>query len=188
VEKLGAQPRRVASFYIGRRYRGKLLYGGKIESGYTLDEAQKIREALDPFIRKDSPLDEAIDKPKARWVEPVVEAEIDYRSRPMRAWSGMAQSRACGTTLPRSISRTRPGVVEAKSRKGSIRRTARWPERVVALKRGAVRRPRVRDDLAREARAGSLALPGTPFQRPARLHVARTGPCTRRAIGAWLLF
>lgn len=79
VEKLGAKPRRVASFYLGRRERGKLLYGGKIESGYTWDEAQEIREALDPFIRKDSPLDEAVDKPKATWVEPVVEAEIDYR-------------------------------------------------------------------------------------------------------------
>jgi bifunctional non-homologous end joining protein LigD len=81
VEKLGAKPRRVASFYIGRREGKKLLYGGKIESGYTLDEAQEIREALDPFIRKDSPLDESIDKPKATWVEPVVEAEIDYRSK-----------------------------------------------------------------------------------------------------------
>src|SRR5579883_62178 len=81
VEKLGAKPRRVASFYIGRRDGKKLLYGGKIESGYTLDEAQEIREALDPFIRKDSPLDETIDKPKATWVEPVVEAEIDYRSK-----------------------------------------------------------------------------------------------------------
>lgn len=81
VEKLGAKPRRVASFYIGRREGKKLLYGGKIESGYTLDEAQEIREALGPFIRKDSPLDEPIDKPKATWVEPVVEAEIDYRSK-----------------------------------------------------------------------------------------------------------
>ncbi len=81
VEKLGAKPRRIASFYIGRRERGKLLYGGKIESGYTLDEAQEIREALDPFIRKQSPLDETIDKPKATWVEPIVETEIDYRSK-----------------------------------------------------------------------------------------------------------
>jgi bifunctional non-homologous end joining protein LigD len=64
---------------FGATRRGKLLYGGKIESGYTWDEAQEIREALDLFVRKDSPLDEAIDKPKATWVEPVVEAEIDYR-------------------------------------------------------------------------------------------------------------
>jgi len=28
----------------------KLLYGGKIQSGFTQQEAQEIREALDPFI------------------------------------------------------------------------------------------------------------------------------------------
>jgi bifunctional non-homologous end joining protein LigD len=81
VEKLGANPRRIASFYIGRRVGGELLYGGKIESGYTLEEAQEVREALNPFIQKKSPLDEEIDKPKATWVQPVVEAEIDYRSK-----------------------------------------------------------------------------------------------------------
>jgi bifunctional non-homologous end joining protein LigD len=81
VEKLGAKPRRIASFYIGRRVGKKLLYGGKIESGYTLEEAQEVREALDPFIQNKSPLDELIDKPKATWVKPVVEAEIDYRSK-----------------------------------------------------------------------------------------------------------
>jgi bifunctional non-homologous end joining protein LigD len=48
VEKLGAHPRRIASFYVGRREGGKLLYGGKIQSGFTIDEAQEIREALDP--------------------------------------------------------------------------------------------------------------------------------------------
>lgn len=81
VEKLGASPRRIASFYVGRREHGKLLYGGKIQSGYTLDEAQEIREALDPFIRKTSPLDVKVDKPKATWLEPVVEAEVDYSAK-----------------------------------------------------------------------------------------------------------
>src|SRR3954471_14485096 len=51
VEKLGAKPRRIASFYVGRVDNGKLLYGGKIQTGFTIDEAQEIREALDPFIQ-----------------------------------------------------------------------------------------------------------------------------------------
>ena len=37
-----------------------------------------LRERLDPFIRKGSPLSEPIKKPKATWVEPVMEAEIGY--------------------------------------------------------------------------------------------------------------
>lgn len=37
-----------------------------------------MRERLDPLIRKSSPLDAAVKKPKATWVEPSVQAEIEY--------------------------------------------------------------------------------------------------------------
>jgi bifunctional non-homologous end joining protein LigD len=78
VEKLGASPRRVASLYIGRRENGRLLYAGKARSGYTETSARRLRELLDPHIRKTSPLDVSVKKPKATWVEPVVDAEIEY--------------------------------------------------------------------------------------------------------------
>jgi bifunctional non-homologous end joining protein LigD len=78
VEKLGARPRRIASLYLGRRAGDKLLYAGKAQSGYTLDVAQEIRERLDPFIIKASPLTVPIHKPKATWVEPIVLAETEY--------------------------------------------------------------------------------------------------------------
>jgi bifunctional non-homologous end joining protein LigD len=35
VEKLGARPRKIASLYVGRRENGKLLYAGKVRTGYT---------------------------------------------------------------------------------------------------------------------------------------------------------
>jgi len=78
VEKLGARPRRVASLYVGRREGERLLYAGKAQSGYTLDAAQEVRERLDPFITKKSPLTVPVKKPKATWVEPVIAAEIAY--------------------------------------------------------------------------------------------------------------
>jgi bifunctional non-homologous end joining protein LigD len=78
VEKLGANPRRIASFYVGRREGDRLLYAGKVRGGFTEAEARDLRERLDPFIRKDSPLSEPIKKPKATWVEPVIEAEVAY--------------------------------------------------------------------------------------------------------------
>jgi bifunctional non-homologous end joining protein LigD len=81
VEKLGAEPRRVASLYIGRREDGRLLYAGKARSGYSLDSAQYLRELLDPYIRSTQPIDGKIDKPKATWVEPVIDAEIAFSSR-----------------------------------------------------------------------------------------------------------
>jgi bifunctional non-homologous end joining protein LigD len=78
VEKLGAKPRRIASFYVGRRHGDQLLYAGKVRGGFSEAEARDLRERLDPFIRKDSPLSEPVNKPKATWVDPVIEAEIAY--------------------------------------------------------------------------------------------------------------
>jgi len=78
VEKLGAKPRRIASLYVGRREGSRLLYAGKVQTGYTHDLAMEIRERLDPFIAKKSPLTVPVRKPKATWVKPVVDAEIEY--------------------------------------------------------------------------------------------------------------
>src|SRR4051812_40845310 len=78
VEKLGAHPRKIASLYVGRREHGKLLYAGKVRTGYTESTAREVRERLDPLIRKTSPLSIAVKKPKATWVEPEVDAEIEF--------------------------------------------------------------------------------------------------------------
>jgi bifunctional non-homologous end joining protein LigD len=69
VEKLGAKPRKIASLYVGRREGDRLLYAGKVRSGYTEAVARDLRERLDPFIRKHTPLSAPIKKPKATWVE-----------------------------------------------------------------------------------------------------------------------
>ncbi|SFJ60410.1 DNA ligase D [Bradyrhizobium sp. Gha] len=78
VEKLGAHPRKVASLYVGRREDGKLVYAGKVRTGYTETTARELRERLDPLIRRTTPLDVRIKKPKATWVEPTIEAEVEY--------------------------------------------------------------------------------------------------------------
>ncbi|RVI53167.1 DNA ligase D [Sinorhizobium meliloti] len=78
VEKLGAQPRRIASLYLGRWEGDRLVYAGKAQTGYTLTAAREVRERLNPLIIGKSPLSHPINKPKATWVEPQVYAEIDY--------------------------------------------------------------------------------------------------------------
>jgi bifunctional non-homologous end joining protein LigD len=78
VEKLGARPRKIASLYLGKRENGQLLYAGKARTGYTEAVAREVRERLDPLIVKSSPLAVPVKKPKATWVEPVVDAEIEY--------------------------------------------------------------------------------------------------------------
>jgi bifunctional non-homologous end joining protein LigD len=78
VEKLGAQPRRIASLYIGRRSGDRLVYAGKARSGYTDATARRLREMLDPLIRRTSPLSHPIRKPKATWVEPTILADVQF--------------------------------------------------------------------------------------------------------------
>lgn len=78
VEKLGAQPRRIACLYLGRREGDRLVYAGKAQTGYTLAAAREVRERLQPLIIGRSPLSHPIDKPKATWVEPRVQAEVEY--------------------------------------------------------------------------------------------------------------
>jgi bifunctional non-homologous end joining protein LigD len=78
VEKLGASPRRIASLYLGRWEDGKLLYAGKAQTGFKQEALYELRERLDPYIRPTSPLSIPVKKPKATWIEPVLEAEIQY--------------------------------------------------------------------------------------------------------------
>jgi bifunctional non-homologous end joining protein LigD len=114
VEKLGARPRRIASLYVGRREGAKLLYAGKVQSGYSLEAAREVREALDPYIRRKTPLSEPIVKPKAIWVEAVVDAEVAYSSKtdaglPREAvFKGLREDLAAQPlrVAPRIVSRT----------------------------------------------------------------------------------
>lgn len=80
VEKLGAKPRRIASLYLGRWEGDRLLYAGKAQTGFKHDALYELRERLDPYIRKTSPLSVPVKKPKATWVDPVLQAEIEYSS------------------------------------------------------------------------------------------------------------
>jgi bifunctional non-homologous end joining protein LigD len=78
VEKLGAKPRRIASLYVGRWIGKRLLYAGKVQTGYTMEMAREVRDVLDPYIIKQSPLTERVNKPKATWVRPEVQAEVKF--------------------------------------------------------------------------------------------------------------
>jgi bifunctional non-homologous end joining protein LigD len=78
VEKLGARPRKIASLYVGRRDGERVLYAGKAGTGYTDKVARELREKLDPLIVRTSPLAVPVKKPKATWVKPIMDAEIEY--------------------------------------------------------------------------------------------------------------
>ncbi|OAP35323.1 ATP-dependent DNA ligase [Sinorhizobium glycinis] len=78
VEKLGAQPRRIASLYLGRWEDDRLVYAGKAQTGYSLAAAREVRERLNPLVTGKSPLSHPIKKPKATWIAPRIQAEVEY--------------------------------------------------------------------------------------------------------------
>jgi bifunctional non-homologous end joining protein LigD len=78
VEKLGAKPRRIASLYIGQWQGKRLLYAGKVQTGYTQRAAREVREVLDPYITRRSPLTVPVHKPKATWVHPEIQVEVKF--------------------------------------------------------------------------------------------------------------
>jgi bifunctional non-homologous end joining protein LigD len=80
VEKLGAKPRRIASLYVGRIVDGRLLYAGKVGTGYEIEDLYELRERLNPYITPKSPLAVPVKKPKATWVQPKVLAEVEFGS------------------------------------------------------------------------------------------------------------
>jgi bifunctional non-homologous end joining protein LigD len=78
VEKLGARPRRIVSLYLKRREGDRLVYAGKARTGYTESVAREVRERVDPLILKKTPLSVPVKKPKATWMRPIVQAEIEH--------------------------------------------------------------------------------------------------------------
>jgi bifunctional non-homologous end joining protein LigD len=116
VEKLGARPRRIASLYVGRREGDRLLYAGKVQTGFKQSALTEIREVLDPYIQARSPLAVPVRKPKATWVRPLVQAEIAYASKTddgllrQAVFKGLREDLAVPPSPPAAISSKRRGT------------------------------------------------------------------------------
>jgi bifunctional non-homologous end joining protein LigD len=69
-----------ASLLLGTWDNGKLIYRGRVGTGFTMDSAMELQQKLDARARKTSPFD-SVPKPiarLARWVAPELVAEIGY--------------------------------------------------------------------------------------------------------------
>ena len=63
---------------------GKLLYGGRVGSGFTPDQLDPIRDNLEKTRRKDPPCEGPIPKDReTTWVEPLVVCEVRFKE-----WTG----------------------------------------------------------------------------------------------------
>jgi len=73
--------RKFDGFYLGEERKGKLEYAGKIESGWTEKEKAALFAEAKALQTRGSPLSTKIDKPKAKWVEPRVLVDVEYRAK-----------------------------------------------------------------------------------------------------------
>jgi bifunctional non-homologous end joining protein LigD len=75
-----AKKKTFASLLLGTWEDGKLIYRGRVGTGFTMDDAADLQQKLDQRARKTSPFD-AVPRPiarGARWVTPDLVGEIGY--------------------------------------------------------------------------------------------------------------
>jgi len=72
-------PTGVAALYLGKKEGKKLVYMGKVGTGWTRTKSAEIRKALDTVVSPKQKLTKPVKKPKATWVEPKFYAEVEYR-------------------------------------------------------------------------------------------------------------
>lgn len=79
----GGRTGRIGALLVGHCENGRLVYAGRVGSGFSdrgLDEAGRL---LEPLATPDSPFDPAPDLPAARFVRPILVGEVEFHQ-----WTG----------------------------------------------------------------------------------------------------
>jgi bifunctional non-homologous end joining protein LigD len=71
-------PGSIAALRLARKEDGKLLYVGKVGTGFDNRIAADIRRKLNPLARRTAPLTKPIRRPDTQWVEPSYAADVEY--------------------------------------------------------------------------------------------------------------
>jgi bifunctional non-homologous end joining protein LigD len=66
----------IAALRLARREGDKLVYAGRVGTGFSVSTAQSVRERLEPLMRKTPPVSHPLKRNDTTWVEPTVEADI----------------------------------------------------------------------------------------------------------------
>ena len=56
-----------------------MVYAGKVGSGFSQKTSMSVRKKLEALVAPEQRLTRKVRKPKARWVEPTLLAEVEYR-------------------------------------------------------------------------------------------------------------
>ncbi len=66
--------------YLGRREKNALIYAGKVEHGFTATQQRDMMARAAKLTAKTQPLTTKIKKPKAKWLQPKILVDIEYRA------------------------------------------------------------------------------------------------------------
>lgn len=67
----------IAALHLARREGRRLVYVGKVGTGFTRKVSRDLRERLDAIATDEPPI--KLRKPKVTWVEPSLTAKVEYR-------------------------------------------------------------------------------------------------------------
>jgi len=67
--------------YLGRREGKKLVYGGKVETGFSDEQVKRLRDRAHGLMSKKQPIEADSTFPKAQWLKPVLLGDIGYRRK-----------------------------------------------------------------------------------------------------------
>jgi bifunctional non-homologous end joining protein LigD len=109
----------VSALVLGEYAGEKLVPVGHVGSGFTVASARELRQRLEPLRTGTPPLeDETAEAKGVRWVEPVLSADIEYRTRTGGGLIRHAVFRELveGRTSPSQARETVPSERNARSR------------------------------------------------------------------------
>ncbi|HEX7883552.1 MAG TPA: non-homologous end-joining DNA ligase [Afipia sp.] len=69
----------ISALYLGKRDGKELRYVGKVGTGFTRTVSADLRKRLDAIATPKQRLTKPVRKPKAKWVEPSLIADVEYR-------------------------------------------------------------------------------------------------------------
>jgi bifunctional non-homologous end joining protein LigD len=106
---------RFCGLYLARRRNNQLVYAGKLDRrGVKLAEIEPLMRKLDAIAVERPGISIDIEKPKARWVEPIFKARVVHRGgklpRPVR--HGILEGWDEKAEVPRPVDRLRSRVIQ----------------------------------------------------------------------------
>lgn len=86
---------RFDGLYLGREERGKLVYAGKLENGFSEMERMRLTVLFDKLNTKKQPISAPRRFPKAQWLEPRLLVDAEFRGKTGEGYCGTRRTRVC---------------------------------------------------------------------------------------------